>query len=59
MKKCTACVFSSTRKEMRLKKPTTPCRPRSIASHALGGRGIIAAGSLGSSGRPSASLRYA
>ena len=55
MKKCTACVFSSTRKEMRLKKVTTPCRPRSIDSHALGGR--AAAGSLGSRGRPSVLAR--
>lgn len=47
MKKCTACAFSSTRKDRRPKKCTMPPIACSMACHALGGGGGGLAGSNG------------
>ena len=47
MKKCTACAFSSTRKDRRPKKCTIPPMACSIDCHAVGGAGGGLAGSKG------------
>ena len=50
MKKCTACAFSSTRKDRRPKKWTIPLIPCSMDCHALGGGGGGLAASKGAPG---------
>ena len=47
MKKCTACAFSSTRKDRRPKKWTIPPMACSIDCHAVGGGGSGLAASKG------------
>lgn len=49
MKKCTACAFSSTRKDSRPKKCTMPPMACSMACHVVGGAG---GGFAGSNGAP-------
>ena len=55
MKKCTACAFSSTKKDRRPKKCTIPLMACSMDCHALGGGG---GGLAGSKGAPAQSLNY-
>ena len=50
MKKCTACAFSSTRKDRRPKKCTIPLMACSMDCHALGGGGGGLAASKGAPG---------